>query len=485
MTASRTARRALHARVARADVDRLLGSYSAVLALAPDPPPSVKVPEWLPGDRLLGRALVKLRPCFARSTFLVRHIRRNVQVIERAYCRRLATGHHDDNDEQELELVRRFEQSLPPAPARWVALSLTIGGVLLAQALLSLFPTDGYQGNVLLIASPDAKPLYDAASAIVHANGLQLTGILLSLSLALYIVLRAPASGYRLARMLLNERRALTWRNRGSALAANARDLDVAGEERRLFVNLRQPPSRDPPLDLLVKAAVVLSLWFGFVFALRQGDTDATGVAVATPLALRLLWLAVAGFRRGQWVALVTGIVVVSALASIAAGFGDVYEGDPPPGHTERSRIERSRSVTSTANAFEQARAASPDALRGIDLLGRNLNGFDLSGHDLKGARLTNANLAFADLSQTCLADAVLSSANLAGANVREADLRGADLTGANLHGATLAGAGYDGQTVWPAGYPGRSGARRVAPPARSRCEASSGADVAGWAAAP
>ena len=81
---------------------------------------------------------MKLRTSFARSTFLVRHIRRNVQEIERHMQ---ASGHgtaRSDNDEQELELVRRFEASLPPAPgARWVAPTLTIACVLLAQALLS------------------------------------------------------------------------------------------------------------------------------------------------------------------------------------------------------------------------------------------------------------------------------------------------------------------------------------------------------------
>jgi Pentapeptide repeats (8 copies) len=312
-----------------------------------------------------------------------------------------------------------------------------------------------------------------------------LTGILLSLSLAVYVLLRAPVSGFRVARMLLNESRALTWRNRGSALAHCARDLDVAGEELRLFKNLRQPRRRDPPVDLLVKAAIAGSLWFGFVYALRYGNTDALGVAVVSPLALRLLWLAAEGFRRGQWVALVAGILVVSAVASIAPDFGDVYEPDLPSGHTARSRVERSQSLAFTASALEQSRFRSRRALRGIDLRGRSLDGLHLWHIDLKGAQLTNANLAYIDLSQSCLADALMRGVNFAGADLRGADLRGADLTGANLHGAKLAGAGYDGQTVWPDGYPGRSGARPVAPVARSRCDVTSGADLPGWAEAP
>jgi hypothetical protein len=475
-------------RVVRADVDRLFRAYNGVLALVLDPPASVKIPPRLPGDRLINRTLMKLRPSFARSTFLVRHIRRNVQVIERAYCRRLATGQHDDNDEQELELVRRFEQSLPPAPARWVAPSLTIAGVLLAQALLSAWDSawsGRYKSDVLEIASFEPRPLYDAASAIVHADGLQLTGILLSLSLAVYVVLRAPVSGFHFARMLLNEPRALAWRNRGSALAHCARDLDVAGEEFRLFTNLRQPRRRDPPLDLLVKAAIAGSLWFGFVYALTRHNTDALGIAAVSPFALRLLWLAAEGFRRGQWVALGAGILVVSAVASIAPDFGDVYAPYLPPGHTARSRIEHSQSLAFTASALEQASSSSRHVLRGIDLRGRRLNSLHLSQIDLKGAQLTNANLAYIDLSQSCLADAVMRGVNFAGADLLGADVRGADLTGANLHGAKLAGAGYDGQTVWPEGYPGRSGARPVAPAARSRCEGTTELDLPGWAEGP
>ena len=98
--------------------------------------------------------------------------------------------------------------------------------------------------------------------------------------------------------MLLNEPRALTWRNRGSALAHRALDLDVDVEERRLFTKLRQPRRRDPPLDLLVKAAIAGSLWFGFAYPLTHHNTSALGVAAWSPFALRLLWLTAEGFRQ-------------------------------------------------------------------------------------------------------------------------------------------------------------------------------------------
>ena len=472
-------------KVPRVDVDRLLRAYHAVLAIAPDPPPSVRISQRWPAGRLIARALLKLRCTVACSTFLVRHIRRRVRAIERAYLRRLATETADEDDASELALIRQFDQSLPPAPPRWVVLGLTITSLLLAQVALgtweSLEIVRPGGAELTRIATPDATALYDVGSVLVHSDGVQLAGLLLSVALAIYLVLRLPVCGFRMARMLLNEPRALTWRNRRSELADYAGSLDVAGDERVLFARLWEPAPRELPLDLLVKASVVAAAWFAFVHAMSAGDSDTFGVIAATPLALRLLWLTIAGVRRGQWLMLVAGTAAITFVAVAARGWDPVQRAERPAGHAARSKVEDSTSRTAIADALEQARLTPQRALRGVDLRARNLNHLELWGIDLKGAQLNAANLAFADLRDNCLQDAVLRGVNLAGADLRGADLRGTDLTDANLQGARLARSGYDRRTAWPPGYPGGSGARRAGPGARSSCDLPWSADPGNW----
>ena len=83
----------------------------------------------------------------------------------------------------------------------------------------------------------------------------------------------------------------------------------------------------------------------------------------------------------------------------------------------------------------------------------------DLSGADLRMANLTSADLTEANLSNANLDSAILRMANLNGANLNGANLNGANLDGANLTSADLTGANlnrvkYDGQTVFPVGFP-------------------------------
>jgi hypothetical protein len=456
----------------RVDIDRLLCAYHAVLGLALDPPVSVKA---VGGDRrvsqLTTHALMKVRPTFAHSTFLVRHIRGNLQVIGRAYSRRLATGQLDENGRQELVRIQRFEDSLPPAPPRFVALSLLILTVLLAQTVLSLMTSwvelNPFGAQLTRLASADASSAYDLAGALLHAGGGQLWVFVMSLSLAGYVVLRGPISGFRMARMLLNAPRALTRRNRSSPLAVRAQHWDVYNQEQALFASLRNGQPRAPAIDLLVKALFVAGFWFYGVYVLRTGGADVPSLIVLGLAALRFLWLLTAAMRRKQWVALLAGIAAASVMA-LAAREERSGEAHQPRAQPARSRVEDSSNVKELANAID--RVWTTRDLRGVDLRERNMTGLNLAQVDFKGAQLTGANLAFADLRASCLQHATLQRANLAGSDLRYADLRGANLGSANLHGAKLDGAGYDALTAWPAGYPSGSGAVGLQPRTRSRC---------------
>jgi len=493
------------------DLDRLLRGYAAVLALAVNPPPSVAAPHWLPAHQLITRALFTARPSFARRLYLVRHIKRNLGVIERAYCRRVAAGEHGKDEEQQIQALRLFAQSLPPGPRRWVALGTVIVTILLAQALFATFESFSYAHldlKLTSIASPDASSLYDLAGTILQADAGQLATLVLALSLACYLVLRGPISGLRLGRMLLNAPRALIRRNRNSPLAAQAAHWDVHAQESGLFAALGEPAPRDPPLDLLVKGALFagplfLLVMFGwsasfdtlhevlaisgelFGLELEQLLIIVFFVIATTPLgAARLVWLTIAAFRRRQGLPLLTAIVVVALVAVIAPeGSGqDVGYGDDD-NFDIRSAAERSRSIEGLAAAIAPAVLSDADleknefdslsvdsSLRGVDLHGRSMSYMQLRAVDLEGAQLSHANLAFSNLQESCLRNAVLRDANLAGADLRDADLRGTDFRGANLRGAKLRRSRSDRQTLWPATYPLRSGTVRAHHRDETRC---------------
>lgn len=71
--------------------------------------------------------------------------------------------------------------------------------------------------------------------------------------------------------------------------------------------------------------------------------------------------------------------------------------------------------------------------LRGVCLVGEDLDGVNLREGDLRGADLHGSTLRGADLQR-----ADLRGADLAGCDFRRADLSWANLTGANLQGARL-----------------------------------------------
>ena len=72
------------------------------------------------------------------------------------------------------------------------------------------------------------------------------------------------------------------------------------------------------------------------------------------------------------------------------------------------------------------------------DLIRANLTGASLGGADLTGANLAEAKLSGADLSRANLSEAKLSGADLSGAILFETNLTGADMSGANLDSTYL-----------------------------------------------
>lgn len=88
------------------------------------------------------------------------------------------------------------------------------------------------------------------------------------------------------------------------------------------------------------------------------------------------------------------------------------------------------------------------EALKEIELAGKEGRRANLKGANLEGANLYGAYLKGAYLKGAYLYGVYLYGANLEGANLKGANLKGAYLYGANLYGANLKGANLYGANL-------------------------------------
>ena len=108
---------------------------------------------------------------------------------------------------------------------------------------------------------------------------------------------------------------------------------------------------------------------------------------------------------------------------------------------TERENLQRAQ-LAERENL--KLTLSMTEALRGIDLHGRDLQGAFLRRKDLRDADLRRVNLSGATLAEVQLEGALLNDADLRGAVLGLGEARGwligADLTGADLRGAKIRG---------------------------------------------
>ena len=367
-----------------------------------------------------------------------------------------------------------MKDALPSEPPRWYPVAALIVVILLTQFLVNRGPAvfgaiDAYglygfphgEGPSLPAAlnnvgSLNVTSISSLFATLAEAYPSQLLYLFSALGVATYVVFRLPAAGFALARMVVNAPRALTWRNRGSALAYYARTRDVNGREAEVLNQLGLAQASDVPWDLFVKAAVLAGPLFYGVFALRAvlevggGFFLSRALVVLIPTGVRLGWLVVASVRRasrGGSAVLLIGIALVMIPAAVQ--------------HVPSAGVVR-RQLEATTNATDH------DRLQGLFDTAIELKGIDLRGRDLQGlflgyADLTDADLADADLARSSLVQATLVNASLEGADLAEADLVAADLRSADLRDTNLEGACYDAHTKWPHGGPPRNvGLRRL-----------------------
>jgi hypothetical protein len=139
-------------RAPHGDVMSLLGGYAALLE-------GIAAGETERPSRLRrhGRSLRRLRPRAVASRFVLRAIRHDLDVLERAYSLRFALSKLNPADEKDRDAISAFRNTLPPPVTRWAWLGL-VGAVLVVAQLLFAALTPG----LLDVTEKNQPALYDA-----------------------------------------------------------------------------------------------------------------------------------------------------------------------------------------------------------------------------------------------------------------------------------------------------------------------------------
>jgi uncharacterized protein YjbI with pentapeptide repeats len=218
-------------------------------------------------------------------------------------------------------------------------------------------------------------------------------------------------------RMVTDPRADLTYRERGSSLAA--RLLTRFGEANFACEDLPAAAGETPYQGVFVKR--------------RCEGKSADGTLAISILAHHFRKLGQTGFNvEGPTEGLFESITYFEAF--LANGVPDREQrlaqlADPPPSEKDLL-IQRALDCPGCDLSFVDLKRAN---LTGANLAGANLTGANLHGAILAGANLTGAQLLNANLNRADLRRASLSGAMLAGAMVYASRFDGADLSGASL----------------------------------------------------
>ena len=387
----------------------------------------------------------------ATQLWAARHVRRNLEALERNFARRLAVGEADDNDERDRPALCQFRDSLAPPTSRLVVVGLFVAGAVLAQKLLDALPELLQAGPVRDRAKnalkgsarrPAWRRLRDLLDAIVDSSVIEFSIFAAAVCWSGYVLTRALAGGYRWRTWPSAAMTGSVCHDGTQRLSSRAAAWLRVRRRRPSSPRLVSPPPRELPFDLIVKA-LLCAPFLIFIGGFFRASAEEGYLSEQAPLfaamfalvACRLLVLGLAARKRGSdttWLLLPLPLV---ALACIAP---PIYPPEAP-----EPKLSQSQSLRLTLSTRQD--------LTAVDLREQDLQEFYLYAKNLSHAQLTNANLTAANLMRSRLLGAqlrgaTLIAAKLRGANLREAnlsvaDLREADLRGTDLRGANLTGA--------------------------------------------
>jgi hypothetical protein len=294
----------LHSQVPQADTHDLLTAYCCVLDLVHDHDGTALRP---PG--LLGR--IKLT--IGLESYVIEHVRTNVDGFLRRYRARLAMGQDDGNDPKDRDTLNDFAASLPPPRSRlWVLLPY-LAALAVTQVAISVI---GHRASISVmhdlvgLASLNPQGISTSADHLIRQDQhVKVFGVMLIGSAALWLSFRPLMWGFRVKRILLNDPRALRRREKNCELANTGRRLDIRRREEDLCARLGMPAPADSRLDLWIKSTILVTPLIVGVAAVAAaiGDhrsrlTDAILAGLFLVLvALRLAWLARCARERSRY----------------------------------------------------------------------------------------------------------------------------------------------------------------------------------------
>jgi hypothetical protein len=253
--------------------------------------------------------------------FVLRHIRKTLNDLNRCYSGRAALGRAAECEEQDREAARDFEQSLPRDrhPLYMLALIAAVAVLLqlIIRGLLRVLSTGetsqgretismqllGAVNDIAKLANPSMSSVTDAVNDVLSGRLGPFVMVTVVVLLVGFVVLRPVVPAFRLKRMLFN----LAAEAGGSRPSAVARwsDSQATGVyecEHRVFAALGARPPKEFPFDLALSVvALVVPAAYGvsaLVMAVSVPADIATILGDLLP-AIRAVWLITGLFTVG------------------------------------------------------------------------------------------------------------------------------------------------------------------------------------------
>jgi len=283
-----------------AGVDRLrtlLSAYHEAVWAAVDAPRVVFLRR---SDHGIGRFIRLPRPRLLLRYFVVQHVHRRLDELERRFSALAALADDRKASAHLLELIADFRRSLPTRVSRKLLAALSIVVVLLAVRILSeqLFDISRAEDKKeleLLVQLQASLLSFNVRGGFLNALASTpfkvVLDLLSGLLLCTYAVLRVAYPGFRLKRALFN----VLPEGVGRLKQMTVRDLRARSHglyalEREVFAALGARTTPEFPFDLFV-SSLLAGLWTGIgISYLWEADYGGSAFVVSTGL-LRFAWL--------------------------------------------------------------------------------------------------------------------------------------------------------------------------------------------------
>jgi hypothetical protein len=245
--------------------------------------------------------------------FVLRHIRKTLDDLNRCYSARAALGQAFEGEKRDREAARDFEQSLPRDRHPLYVLALIAAIAVLVQLIIrgllrSLSTGETPEGletirqqllgavnDVAKLANPSMSSVTDAVNDVLSGRPGPFVMVTVLVLLLGFLLLRPVVPAFRLKRMLFNlAAEAGGFRPSAVARWSDSQATGVYECERRVFAALGARSPKEFPFDLALSAvALVVPAAYGVSALVMAVSVPADIAAILGDLlpAMRAMWL--------------------------------------------------------------------------------------------------------------------------------------------------------------------------------------------------